>query len=390
MVILWPPADPEVLVRQAEADLEAQQLDRAEAAVRQLGRLRPATAEDWKLRARVATARGRIEEAVAAWTQIPDGHPEAAEARLRTGQLELRRHRVRQAEAAFLRALELNPEVVQAHRELIYIYGMLLRWPALRAQFEALGRKTDLTFDNVFLWCQTRLTTWEPEEQKRVLDQFLEADPDDRQTRLALATTLVQLGRHGDAEAVLGALPGSDPDARAIRTRSALDRGDVPAAVALLAEGPADHPDLARLRGRLALARRQGAEAVRHFRVALAAEPDDRDALSGLGAALRMVGDDAAAEPVLKAARDLDLLSSLVHRAASSAHRNDPRLLHDLGAACAAVGRRPEARAWFRLAILRDPLDRASQRALFRLKEGTRSHPGTLKNKGFERSLSVP
>jgi tetratricopeptide (TPR) repeat protein len=365
------------LARQAEAELEARRFDRAEAAVRRLGRLRRPTAEDWRLRARIATAQDRIEDALDAWAQVPDGHPAAAEARLRSGQIELRRGRARRAEAALLRALELNPGLIQARRELVYIYGMQLRRAALRAQYEAMARRVPLTFGDVFLWCLTRNSIWEAQEQKGFLERFLAADPADDASRRALAATLVQLGRHDDAEAVLAALPGADPEARAIRARSALDRGDVAAADALLAEGPADHPDLARLRGRLALARRQGPEAIRHFRAALAAEPDDRDALSGLGAALRTVGDAAAAEPVLKAARDLDRLGGLVQRVASQANRGDPRLLHDLGAACEAVGRRPEARAWYRLAIAQDPLDRAAQRALFRLdQEGEVSRKG--------------
>ena len=204
----------------------------------------------------------------------------------------------------------------------------------------------------------------------------------------------MQLGRHDDVEAILSALPGSDPEARAIRARSALERGDVAAAAALLAEGPADHPGLARLRGRLALARRQGAEAVRHFRAALAAEPDDRDALSGLGAALRLVGDAAAAEPVEKAARDLDRLGGLIQRAASSANRNDPRLLHDLGAACEAVGRRPEARAWYRLAIAQDPLDRESQRPCSASMKRKRCHAKAQRRKEGQqrktRKLNIP
>jgi hypothetical protein len=38
-----------------------------------------------------------------------------------------------------------------------------------------------------------------------------------------------------------------------------------------------------------------------------------------------------------------------------------------LGAACAAVGRRAEARGWYMLAISRNPLDNEAQRALFEL-----------------------
>src|SRR4051812_5030915 len=176
----WLTPDPETLARQAEAELEARRFDRAEAAVRRLGRLRPPTVEDWKLRARVATARGRLEDALAAWARVPDSHLAAAEARLRSGQIELRRYHARLAEAAYRRALELNPELVQARRELIYIYGMQLRRAELRAQFEAMARQVPLGFDDVFLWCLTRNNTWDAEEQGGILERFLAADRDDR------------------------------------------------------------------------------------------------------------------------------------------------------------------------------------------------------------------
>jgi hypothetical protein len=41
--------------------------------------------------------------------------------------------------------------------------------------------------------------------------------------------------------------------------------------------------------------------------------------------------------------------------------------MRDLGDACAAVGRFPEARAWFNLAISRDPLDSKAQQGLARV-----------------------
>ena len=39
-----------------------------------------------------------------------------------------------------------------------------------------------------------------------------------------------------------------------------------------------------------------------------------------------------------------------------------------LGAACEAVRRLPEARAWYNLAVQTDPLDAAAQKALYRLR----------------------
>ena len=43
--------------------------------------------------------------------------------------------------------------------------------------------------------------------------------------------------------------------------------------------------------------------------------------------------------------------------------------MRQLGAACAALDRKGEARAWYKLAIGFDPLDSESQQALFRLND---------------------
>jgi Flp pilus assembly protein TadD len=135
----------------------------------------------------------------------------------------------------------------------------------------------------------------------------------------------------------------------------------------LLSEGPNDHPGLARLRGRLALVRRDGPAAVRHYRVADAAEPNDRETLYGLGHSLLLVGDAAAAEPYLRAARAHDALGVLVQRAALAKEPVDPALLRSLGAACEAAGKPAEARAWYQLSLVRAPLEPEAQRALKRL-----------------------
>jgi tetratricopeptide (TPR) repeat protein len=359
-----------------QADLEAGHFDRAAALLGRLDGLGPPTGEDWMLRARVAIARGRTDEALAALARVPDDHPNATEARFRRGQLELRRGRTRAAEAAFLHALRLYPQLVQARRELVYIYGMQLRRAELGAQFRALAELEPLSFQDTFVWCLTRGCTWDPAETVETLGRFVRADPDDRWSRLGLVEALRQLGRFGEAERVLSALPASDPDARAIRVRLALDRGDVAAAETLLAEGPADHPGLALLRGRTALLHHDAPTAVRHLRAAFAGAPDDRDVQFYLGQALRLAGDAEAAEPLLQAARKQDDLAALVGRAGSERARADPKLPLRLGAACEAARRLPEAIAWYELALSRDPLDREARSALSRLK---RPGPGSKK-----------
>jgi tetratricopeptide (TPR) repeat protein len=195
---------------------------------------------------------------------------------------------------------------------------------------------------------------------------MLQNDPGDQSARLALAENLRRLGRLADAGTALAPMSADDPEARAARARLAIDRGAVDLAAHLLAEGPPDHPALARLRGRLALARGD-ASAIGHYRAAMAAEPDDRDSLFGLGQALRLAGQPEAAQPYLQAARDRDRFEWLIENARSLSRRDDPKVLGAIGDSCRSVRHFPEAHAWYRLALSRNPLDGELQKRLFEL-----------------------
>jgi tetratricopeptide (TPR) repeat protein len=249
-----------------------------------------------------------------------------------------------------LHDVRLEPRLAQARRELVYIYGIQLRRAEPDAQFQALSELGPPDIQDVYLGSPTRGCTWDPAEALPRLGQFVQADPDDRWR-----------------------LPMSDPEARTLRVRLALDRGDLAAAEALLSEGPADHTGLALLRGRMAFLRHDGPAAVGHLRAAYAKAPDDRDVQFYLGQALRLAGDHEAAEPLLQLARKQDALAALVARAVSAAERANPTLPRRLGAACEAARRRREAVARYTLAISRDPLDRQAQEALYRLKTATHS-----------------
>src|SRR5262249_4462634 len=115
------------------------------------------------------------------------------------------------------------------------------------------------------------------------------------------------------------------------------------------------------------LAHHDAPAAVQHFRAAYRALPADRDTVFGLGTALALVGDRAAA-PYLRDAKAYDTLGALLSRAANPANRKDASLLRAVGAACEAVRRLPEARAWYNLAVQVDPLDAAAQKALYRVR----------------------
>jgi tetratricopeptide (TPR) repeat protein len=365
--------DPDAIWQSGEAHLKADRIDLAEAAANRLSQLREPTPLDCLLRAQIDIAQGRDEEAVAGLMRVPDEHPMVAQAQLLAGQIELRRHRARFAEQYLRKAIQLDPKLVQAHRELIYILGYQLRRPELNAEFLALSQLTELTFDNVFHWCLMRTAQWEPSTALKELLLFIQADPEDRWSRLAIADDYRRMGLIDDAEIAIAPLPDSDVDVLAIRVMLAIDRHEDDKAEQLLASGPAGDPKLAKLRGRLALARRDAPTAVRCFQDAYAYAPEDRDSLLGLLSALTMIGDEKSAAPLHETAKKFELINSLVQRAAASGERHNPRLIRELGAACAAAGRDPEARGWYRLAIARDPLDIESQQALFRIDNRERS-----------------
>ncbi len=305
--------------------------------------------------------------------RVPDDHSMASQARLMAGQIELRRDRVRIAEEWFLAALKLDSKLIQAHRELIYIYGMQLRRPELNAQFLALSALAPLTSDNVFHWCLLRNNSWDPGEAVATLVPYVAADPDDRWSRLALAENYRRMGLFDQAESAIAPLVGPDDSAAiAIRVQIAVDTQQEDRAERILALARNDDPALARIRGRRALSKRDNQAALHHFKIAFAADPEDRETVFGLVCALELSGESKAAEPFRETARKLERLNTLVHRAATREARADPALLRDLGEACAALHRVAEARAWYELAIAHDPLDTISQQALYGLRDPNR------------------
>jgi predicted Zn-dependent protease len=368
-VFAWPESDPDRLMERARSAIALKQFEQAETALRRLEQLRPPTAQDWLMRAQLAIARNRSDEARAALVQIPDSDPLAVTARVSEGYIELYAHRARAAEVAFRRVLAIDPKQPKVRRELAKLFALQGRRSELAAQYLALSELEPLSFDDAFQWCEAPDGDPEPAESAAALERYVKADPDDRWSRLSLAENLRKLGRLAEAESVLSALPKTDVESQVARARLARDRGDNPAAEDLLSTVPNTQAEAARLRGELALARHDAAAATQFFRAAQTADPDHRDTLFGLGQALRLSGKDDEAKPLLQAAWARDKLAVLLERALTPDGRKEPRVLRQLGACCADLSCLPEARAWFKLAIAADPLDPESQKALFRLGE---------------------
>jgi hypothetical protein len=377
--VLRPQApNPDAVWVKAEEDFLAGRYEPVVKALALLGRLREPTPLDWFLRAQMAMLRELPDEAIADLTHVPEDYKQGAlarmmigqlgaRARMMIGQLELRRDRARLAEKALRTAVRIDPTLVKAHRELVFIYGVQLRRDELNVEFQALSEYSELKFEEAFHWCMLRNDSWEPLSAAQMLEKYVAADPDDRWSRLALAENKRRMGLLDEADSLLAGLSQNDPEAIAARARILVDRNEEERAERLLALGPPDDPVLARLRGRLALFRRQGRLALHHFQIAYTADPYSREALFGLLSSLVLLGDEKAAAPYRQQVAARERLGTLIQIAATDAGHADPKLPRQLGAACAALHWTDEARAWYKLAIARNPVDHEAQRALSEL-----------------------
>ncbi len=369
--LLWrvthPAPNPDEIWQKAQQSFRQRRYEQVAVDLAQLSQLRAPTPLDWFLRAQLAAIKDQLEDALADLAHVPDAHPIAAEGHLIAGPIERRRDRVRFAERAFLDAVRLDPSMALAHRELIRIYGIQVRRAEFNREFQVLQGLTTLSFDDVYHWTSVRNNLWEPEDVAEDLFRFVEADPLDRWSRLALADIFRRMGRSPQSLLTLNVLPQDDPEAMAIRVQIALDHEDGKEADRLLEAGPVDNPTLARLRGRKALAIRDAPGALRNFRIAYAADPDDSETLNGLRVAYWLSGNEKEAKFFKETAANLARLNTLLQRGHASGAKTDVNLMRDFGVTCAALHRDSEARAWLGLAIAGNPLDSEAQKALFRL-----------------------
>jgi tetratricopeptide (TPR) repeat protein len=369
----WPfRANPQALWKEAQEEIQSGNLAAAETLLGAIRRLRAPTSLDRCLEAQIAVAGGRLDEALSALRQVPPDDPAAGQALLLTGRIERQRNLTRAAEAAFRKALACDPGLAEAHRELIYLLGLQLRRREVDAEFKALSRRTPLSHHELYTWGLSHFNflqnVWTRDTADH-LQAFLVADPEDRFSRLALASILLKsLEMEPMVERTLEPLPRSDPEATALRIALNLERGKIEDAVARLKDAPEGSPHLSRIRGQLALRRGDSAAAIRHFREALSDEPYDRVALSELGKALTLRGDRVEAERYLTQARSLDEVYDLLSRIRRPDRENEPADLIRLGRSCEAAGLLDESRGWYLLAISRNPLDSEAQQALLRLK----------------------
>lgn len=187
----------------------------------------------------------------------------------------------------------------------------------------------------------------------------LERAPADRDVRLALGALLSRGRLPGPAaEHFAQVLQQSPDDAEALVGLAGcrIEQGRSEEALPLLERIPPGDPAELRalvLRGRAALEHRDAAGAEPWLNRAVAAAPDDPEALHQLTLALRAQGKHAAADrlaPRLEALRrDIDRLDRLIR--AVAVEPENVSLRHEAGVVALRLGRRDEGLAWLRGAL---------------------------------------
>jgi Flp pilus assembly protein TadD len=243
-----------------------------------------------------ALGRGDLETADARFSLALEYSPEFVDALVNLGLVELERGNFERARQLFVRARRLNPDIAQPHHALgvlaerdgrpdrasEHYYEALRVDPGFAAARANLGR---LLFADGAL-----------EEALVQFKRLVEVAPEDPSGHAGQCETLLRLGRIAEAEAVLaGAGRFRDaPELELLRARSALRRGDVDQAVALLSPLARGRDDMAvAALGWLAtaeLARQRFQHAVGAARRALELAPEDSVATYVLAVSLAELG----------------------------------------------------------------------------------------------------
>lgn len=308
-------------------------------------------------------AQGRDTEALDFYGKAVAADPRYVRAHYNRGTVALRRKDLTTAERSLERAIELSPRDPEAINNLGVVR---LEQGRLEEALELFVRAWPLHF-------RQSMPAGNAGHVSRLLgrlgdaatwyERAIEADSGNAANRAAyqgialeLATSAIEEGRHGEADARLrsalayGAAPGVVRyTIGVLRERQGRDEEARGEYAAVLAEDPAH--DRARYNlGTLSLRRGDAATAERELALVAERMPDDPEVLNNLGAARLALGRPAEALPLFE-----------------RAWRHHPRKASpatNAGKACAALGRDREAIRWYRRALDADPGNAAATRSL--------------------------
>jgi len=319
------------------------------------------------------------EQAIGQLQKIPDQDKNAAQARLGEGRLHLARtRRAALAELQLKKAVELAPNNALGWAQLSNLYDIQNRIELRNACYLKLDELSGLNRDQLLLWTSDRRPDAVQRDIGRILQLFVNADPADTISALALGE---DRRRRGELDAAGNAINPFTADLNSpafaiLESEIMMDQGDAAKAQTVLNQiKPADikQNDILlkyhRQMGRVQFGLKQWANAEESLKNAVANHQHDRESYQLLIQILKLQKRPADAAVYETQLKRMDHLEDLAQKAMATLHRDDPAWLEQVAAAAAELGRFDVARAWLRQILARDPLNQKIQAAIFQMTE---------------------
>jgi tetratricopeptide (TPR) repeat protein len=357
----WDGYRADALWREARAAADAGDWDRVEVSLARRAWYRPAEPAAIELQVDAALRRGDRETAQRALAAVPAGSRLAGTGHLMRGRLLKELNRPAEAIAELRAGLRIDPGQVEAHRELIAIFGVERRGREQEAQLWELHDRGGAAIEALRLLAQSSVTIppgalAKDADEGAVLRRCLEAAPDDPALPAPLAYFLRNRGRVAEARALFEPWLRSDrggPDIRLEELACLLDDLDLEAARPWLERPVESLRELAaywRLRADWLRMQDRSREALECDREAVRRDPRDPQVRYRLARALRAEGLIREADEAIAYHQRLQRLAVLA--AGISEAAPEPDRLAEVARLCHELGRDREARGWY-AALLR-------------------------------------
>jgi len=350
------PASSEALLKEARLALAKGRIEQAEELARKAAACPQPSPWSLIVAAEAALRTNRYADALACYQQVPRDSPEAAAA-ADFGEAEMLSHlgRMTDAEQRLRQLLSREPLHDRAHYRLAFLLNITgRRWEA-QSHLLHLVRSRNADIEHLLLLGNSQRQI----EDRGLLAATARQWPDDPLPKLGGAVLAQTLGRPNESKAllrdVLSMLP-HEPEAVVRWGRLLLDDPDPSPFVAWITTLPPAverHPDVWLLRGQFAHRRGQVDVAARCFWEALRRHPEHLAACHQLGRALTDLNDVAKASPILERAE-------LMHRLAVTLddlfhHRDHLESMRRAALLTRELGRKWEAASWSSIALTIDP-----------------------------------
>jgi tetratricopeptide (TPR) repeat protein len=362
-----------VLWREARAAAQAGDWDRVEATLSRRDWYRPDDPDAIDLRVEAALRRGDPAAAALVLAAVPDRSPLAGWAHLTRGRLLKELYRPAVAIDELRACLRLDPGQIEAHRQLIVIFGIERRAREQEAQLWAMHDRGGAAVEALRLLAQSNVVITPDalarnSDEGAVLRRCLETTPDDPALPAPLAYFLRNRGRVAEARALLAPWLDSGrggPDIRLEDLACLRDEGDIESARPWFERPHEAFREEARywlLRADWLRLQERTREALESDREAVRRDPRDPESRYRLARALRSAGLGREADEAMAYHQSLRRLSELASGISETGP--DPNRLVEAARLCRELGRSRESRGWSAAALRVDPKNAEARRFL--------------------------